>query len=309
MFLSALASRRAMRRAVAIAAAAAAIGGTFAAASAGAATSAPPPVHTGAAYLALGDSVPFGFREPTNLPQPDYPHPKTLTGYPELVAKDLNLRLKNAACPGETTSSFINVHAQSNGCENVVPGSTTPPYRPNFPLHAKYAGSQLAFAVNFLKTHPGIRLVSIMLGANDGFVCQEEHGGVCGGQDLVDTLTTIHNNLDKIFKRLRGTGYKGQITVVNYYSNDYADSAQTGLVKGLNQVIDAAASPYNVEIAPTFLVWRYAAKQTQGDDCAAGLLTILRDPSTGDVTGCGVHPSLGGHALIASAVERVLVKS
>jgi lysophospholipase L1-like esterase len=309
MFLSALASRRSMRRAVAIAAAAAAIGGTFAATSASAATSARP-VQAGSAYLALGDSVPFGFREPNNLPTPNYMKPGTFTGFPKMVAQDLNLRLKNAACPGETTSSFIDPTAQSNGCENPAPGSSTPGYRQaGFPLHVKYTGSQLAYAVHFLKTHPGTRLVSIMLGANDGLVCQEENGGDCSGQNLAKTLDTIHANLDKIFSKLRGTGYKGQIVVVNYYSNNYADPQQTALVQGLNQVIDGTAKPYDVKISSTLRLWRYAADQSNGDDCAAGLLTILHDPSSGDIVGCGVHPSLGGHALIASAVERVLDKA
>lgn len=317
MFLSALASRRSMRRAAAIAAAAAAIGGTFAATSAGAATSAPPPVHSGSAYLALGDSVPFGFREynpsaqVANLPVPDYTKQVSFIGFPRLVRKDLGLKSTNAACPGETTSSFIDVHAQSNGCENPAPNSQTPGYRQaGFPLHAKYDGSQLAFAVNFLKTHPGTRLVSIMLGANDGFVCQEENGGDCSGNNLVTMLGTLHANLVKIFTKLRGTGYQGQIVIVNYYSNDYSDAAQTTLVEQLNSVIDDAGKNFNVEIAPTLGVWRTAAAQAAGDDCKAGLLTELTDLQTMQPTGtCGVHPSLGGQALIASAVERVVKKS
>ena len=31
------------------------------------------PVVAGSGYLALGDSVSFGYREPANLPTPDYP--------------------------------------------------------------------------------------------------------------------------------------------------------------------------------------------------------------------------------------------
>lgn len=310
MFLSALASRRSMRRAVAIAAAAAAIGGTFAATSAGAATSAPPPVHSGSVYLALGDSVPFGFREADNLPTPDYKKPTTFLGFPKLVRLDLGLKSVNAACPGETSSSFINTSKQSNGCENPAPGSQTPGYRKLFPLHVKYDGSQLAFAVNFLKTHPGTRLVSLMLGANDGFVCQEEHDGVCAGQDLNNMSKTLSANLTTIIKKIRGTGYKGQLVVVNYYSNDYADTQQTQLVQGLNAVIDGTALHVDptIKIAPTFAVWRNAAAQSNGDDCKAGLLTYEYD-SNGNVYKCGVHPSLGGQALIASAVERVVKKS
>ena len=36
-----------------------------------------------------------------------------------------------------------------------------------FPLHVKYSGSQLDYAVSYLKTHKKVRLVSLMVGAND----------------------------------------------------------------------------------------------------------------------------------------------
>src|SRR5436305_8956309 len=64
-------------------------------------------VTAGSFYLALGDSVPFGFREATNAPTPDYTDAANFRGYPELVGSELGLKVVNASCPGETSSSFI----------------------------------------------------------------------------------------------------------------------------------------------------------------------------------------------------------
>ncbi len=52
-------------------------------------------------------------------------------------------------------------------------------YRTQFPLHVKYSGSQLAYAVSYLKKHQKVRLVSLMIGANDYFVCQETTADQC----------------------------------------------------------------------------------------------------------------------------------
>src|SRR3954452_10466641 len=63
----------------------------------------------GRTYLALGDSVPFGYIG--NAPEL-YPDPDNLVGWPDRVADQFDLRLLNASCPGETTDSFIDPTAQ-----------------------------------------------------------------------------------------------------------------------------------------------------------------------------------------------------
>jgi hypothetical protein len=85
------------------------------------------------------------------------------------------MRLADA---GETASSFVNRAAQSNGCENL-PGGGKTGYRTLFPLHVGYRGSQLAFAVRYLRSHPNVRLVSLMIGANDGLLCREVTADHC----------------------------------------------------------------------------------------------------------------------------------
>jgi lysophospholipase L1-like esterase len=286
-------------RRLSIAAAALALAGAITASPPATASESHPgiPVRPGTNYLALGDSVPFGYREPTSVPTPDYTQPDTFVGYPEDVSADLSLHDTNAACPGETTVSFLSGTAPSNGCEGTA-GS--PGYRDVFPLHVAYSGSQLDFAVQFLQSHPRTRLVSLMIGANDGFLCQKQTADQCTSE-FPALLQTIGANVATILSRIRGDGdYPGQIVVVNYYSLDYADLVQTGLSQALNQAIDSAATPFGVEIADGFGAFQQIAAQDGGDTCAAGLLTVL---SGG---GCGIHPSAAGQAVLAGAVEAVV---
>ena len=269
------------------------------------------PVTAGSYYLALGDSVPFGFREATNPPTPDYTDAANFTGYPELVGRALNLKVVNASCPGETSSSFINVTAQSNGCEADSDGVTQAGYRTNFPLHRNYTGSQLAFAESFLKSHKNTKLVTLMIGANDGFICQKSTVDQCTSPSEIGAVVTkVEKHVTTIVKGLRATGYTGQLLVVNYYSIDYtatqAGAVTTLGVKAINNALDTGATTnnnvYHARVASPFYAFRRAARQTSGDVCAAGLLTIL----VADTTPCGVHPSVAGQYIIATKlVEKV----
>ena len=77
------------------------------------------PVTKGSTYLALGDSVTFGYEEAQVVPAPNRPDASSFLGYPELLGSELHLKIVNASCPGETSSSLIDPTAQSYGCENT----------------------------------------------------------------------------------------------------------------------------------------------------------------------------------------------
>jgi len=270
------------------------------------------PATVGSRYLALGDSVPFGYREPNSIPAPDFNRPNTFIGYPEDVATNLGLKVTNAACPGETTASFINASAQSNGCENTFNKGAKHPtpigYRTLYPLHAAYTGpkeSQLTFAEHFLTKHPNTRLVSLMIGANDGFICLERTSDSCF-KEFAALQATITKNVTKILKGLRNKAhYKGQLVIVSYWSLNYHNSLDNLESQGLNSALKKAAKGYNVKFASGYNQFRLASQQGHGDPCAAGLLTALSGKDKGT---CGVHPSLAGAAVLAQAVERVVTK-
>jgi lysophospholipase L1-like esterase len=171
-----------------------------------------------------------------------------------------------------------------------------------FPLHVSYPGSQLAYALSYLHSHHNVRLVSLMIGANDFFVCQgTTKDGCASASEQNATTATITKNIHTILGSIRNKAhYTGQIVIVNYYSLNYGSSAVNAQSRVLNQVQDAAAKPYHVEIADGFGELGAAAVHSGGDTCKAGLLTQL---SSG---GCGIHPSYAGQTLLAQAVEKAI---
>jgi lysophospholipase L1-like esterase len=250
--------------------------------------------HRRGGYLALGDSVPFGYRPTAATPPTDYLDPDNFVGYPDLVAHRLHVRLTNASCPGETTASMITEGAQSNGCENSI-GSPVG-YRTAYPLHTDYTGTQLAFAVDYLQHHRHTRLVTVMIGANDLFVCQRTTTDACTGSDFAATLAQVQQNLDTVLGALRDAHYRHRLVVVSYYTRDYADPAQTGSTQAMNATLARAAAAHGAVVADGFGAFASAAAPFGGDSCAAGLVIAL--PSGG----CDVHPTLEGHELLADAV-------
>jgi len=256
------------------------------------------PATVGRDYLALGDSVTFGYREPTTTPSPNYADASTFVGYPEDVGAALNLHVANAACSGETSLSFIAAGVPSNGCENAPGGG--PGYRTEFALHVAYSGTQLQYAVQYLRSHPRTRVVSLMIGANDVFLCQETTADHCASE-LPAVLKQISTDVTHILTAIRRDGrYHGQLVILNYYSLDYSNPVDNAGSLALNQAMDQAAAPFKAAIADGYGLFQTAALHSGQNSCTAGLLTQL---STG---GCGVHPSVAGQAVLALAVEQVI---
>lgn len=259
-------------------------------------------ITKGSRYLALGDSVTFGYEEQQVVPAPNYGDASSFIAYPELLGKELHLTVANAACSGETSSSLIDATAQSNGCENSPGGG--PGYRTNFPLHVNYSGSQLAYAVSYLKKHKNVRLVSLMIGANDFFVCQETTADKCSSfGEQAGVIGTVEKNVATILTAIRKQAkYNGQIVIVNYYALTYADPTAVQQSQLLNSSIDNAARPFHVEFADGFGQFGTAAAHSGGNSCTAGLLTQL----SGVSSPCGIHPSYAGQSLLAQAVANAI---
>jgi len=263
------------------------------------------PVVPGSSYLALGDSVTFGFMESNVVPPPNYHVASNFPGYPEQVGATLHLKVANAACPGETSSSLINASAQSNGCENTVPGSMGGSYRPQFPLHVNYKGSQLAYALAYLRSHHNVRLVSLMIGANDYFVCVlTTKDGCTSKAEQQSLLSKISANVRQILSAIRSkAGYTGQVAIMTYYSLDYSSAAVSAMSAAHQHRcrVGGEAVPRRNRRRLRRAEGRGVPLRLFGSTCGAGLLTQLGKP--GD---CGVHPSYAGQALLAQALEKAI---
>jgi len=111
--------------------------------------------------------------------------------------------------------------------------------------------------------------------------------------------------METILTDLRATGFTGIIIVVNYYSTDYSDLTQTGIIAALNQALTAAAGQSGAVIADVFSAFQSATGPVGGKTCNAGLLNGTFSP-TNQFT-CDIHPSQSGQMLIGKVVAQKFV--
>ena len=246
-------------------------------------------------YLALGDSIVFGYITEAGY---DYYYPTNFVGYGDWDSLALGLNLANGGCPGETTGSFLSRTAPDNGCRA---------YRALFPLHVIYPSvnaTQLTYATTYLKQHTSVALVTIQLGANDILLLEEQcnNDPTCIANGAPQVFATAEANMTASLAALRATGYSGPIIVLNYYSPDYSNQFDTEITEGLNQAITAPAPAYGAVVADVFSAFEAASSNpfAGGQTCVAGLLAPA-NPQTSPPT-CDDHPSQYGHKLIAQVV-------
>lgn len=238
-----------------------------------------------ARYLALGDSVAFGFNPLVFQSNPS--DTDAYIGYPEVLSK----HVVNASCSGETSGSLI-AGPPDNGCAG---------FRSVAPLHVRYSGTQLAFAVAYIRAHPDTQLVTIDIGANDLFALLRKCGtsSTCFARGFPAMLSTLARNLATTYGSLRAAGFRGHLVALTYYLTDYTDQNAIAAIGAINQVVAAVTAAFGGRVANGFAAFQREAVEAGGDSCKAGLLIRL---PTG---GCDIHPSRLGRLLLARAVEAV----
>ena len=242
-----------------------------------------------AEYLALGDSIAFGY-SPLVSPSST----ADFVGYPELVGAAFRDAVVNASCPGETSSHFISLAGADHGC-----GAWRFTY--GAPLHVSYTGSQLAFADAFLQSHPKTRLITIDMGANDVGALRDAClptadpiGCIQAGMPAM--LATLSADLDTIYRHIRVVdGYRHKLVGLTFYSPNYSDQLTTGAIAMVNQVLADRTLAWGGIVVDGFAAFASASAADGGDTCAAGLRIPL-------ATGCDDHPSAAGTALLARTI-------
>jgi len=136
---------------------------------------------TGDRYVGLGDSYAAGPLIPP--PNPDFPGCiKSLNNYPHLVAKDLNLQLKDASCSGAETDDMTK-------SQNVSPDPDPPP--------------------QFSALNSTTKVVTLTISGNDiGFseISQNCASTTNSGTPCQDHY--VHGNTDEISDRIKNTAPK-----------------------------------------------------------------------------------------------------
>jgi len=263
----------------------------------------------------LGDSIAFGLDITLFNPTLPPPSPAQFTGYPEVVAQVEHLlqskKEVNAACPGETSASFIHVNAPDNGCNSAGPLGY--PFKIFPGLHTNYTGSQLDFAISQLASNKHINLVTLGIGGNDLLMVQAQCAahpvptfadcvaallGVPPGPGVLQSYAV---NLTAILTAIRAN-YHGTLVLVNNYSST-ADPLFIQVVGALDSVMAHVGANFGVKVADAFQAFQIASAlfpspipPHYGDPCLAGLLIPLSD------TTCDVHPSPLGRDLLAATV-------
>ena len=237
-------------------------------------------------YLALGDSLAWGYQPNLDIVQ----------GY----AEDLYLHLLrrgsffhlpprgtlfeiNMACSGETAATFI-----AGGC----PFARFKKY--------PYAGPQLAAALTFIRQHRGqVSPVTIDIGANDLLPLVNASTCAVPAQDVItQTLATFDANFSSILKRLRealqGTG---DLVTMTYYFPDQNQCPQLlPDVELFNQHLAGDAQQNGVPVADVFSAFGGAAAPNAALCADTWICGSYHD----------VHATTQGYAAIAAAFEATL---
>jgi len=241
--------------------------------------------------LALGDSIAFGYD-----PFGDFTKDKNFSGYPE--ALDEEFSVKNSACPGETSASFLSMTAPDNGCRS---------YRSRYPLHVNYGDNptQMAYALSRVTSSEAEDVptqITLNISGNDIFLVQArcatdpQGPAACFAAAAPALITSVATNVATILGTLRGAGYAGPITYMNLYATDYSVPSTLQFLAALNGATSAQARSFGAKIADAFGAFKAAAGSQS--PCAAGLLIPKPDGS-----GCDVHPSATGDEVLADAVR------
>jgi lysophospholipase L1-like esterase len=172
-------------------------------------------------YLALGDSLAFGYTQGTfnSLNREGDPAAENPVDFDRGYVDDLGrllepyrpgIEIVNDGCPGETTDSFI-----EGPCS----------YGLTYRLHHPYVGgsrsSQLSDALHYLRTHRGrVGPVTLDIGANDALkviYTDCERAPTCINARAPALFAHIASNLAVILRRLRAAYPRGRILVLGVY--------------------------------------------------------------------------------------------
>jgi lysophospholipase L1-like esterase len=227
-------------------------------------------------YLALGDSITYGYQHSKVVP--GFTPGDFGTGYVDVFAARLRsieptIQIVNYGCPGESSTTFI-----GGGCPAVLTG---------FPLHDPFSGSQLEAALAFLRAHPGeVSPITITLWANDVRELLETCGPdlSCIQSRAPATIDRLASNLDSILRRLRAVAPSTEIVVTGPWDSFIGDFA---VADPLFMAMDAAMADVIARNAARFADV-FPIFNPQGDEEAetAAICTLLLICTEG-----GVHPS------------------
>lgn len=226
-------------------------------------------------YMAIGDSLAFGY-------QPDL---NWADGYSTDFADQMKASAglstyDNLACAGETTVSMLN-----GGC----------PYW--YARKYVYTGSQMSAALSYLGSHAGqVSPVTLDIGANDLGNCYSNHviNTTCGNNALNTVRTNLPIIVSKVKAKLNGTG---DFFLMNYY-DPYQNEAPATLtwVQQLNAIIAQVGAQYGVRVVDVYSIYHTGSYPNGGNPYVCNwtwMCSVFND----------IHANSNGYSAIASGFE------
>jgi lysophospholipase L1-like esterase len=206
----------------------------------------------GTTYLALGDSLAYGYHQAQFREEVKAGKVNAATfndGYVDdfgagLKLANPSLQIINDGCPGETTETFI----KGSGIPGFCAGGPTGTPFPGIWLHHPYFGSQQSDALAAIAANPGVSPITLDIGSNDVLQFLETKCGfpvtyTCTEAQVKAEYEHITTNVSSILTTLHAAAPKAQIVLIGAY-NPYPTVVPNG-DKGLAQfaaMLKAAAA-------------------------------------------------------------------
>jgi lysophospholipase L1-like esterase len=231
-------------------------------------------------YLALGDSLAYGF-QPTKA-KPGARPSDFDTGYVDVFAARLRklapkIQTVNYGCPGESTLSF------TRGCPSLADGVK---------LHDSYRGSQLKAALSFLHAHPGqVSPITITLWGNDLAPLSAR------GKRARSDIAAFGRRFNAILEQLRSAAPTAEIIVTGAWNPEADHLVQVEpLYRSTDAVIRRAATASRARVANMF-----AALDGHGNWQAQKARICSLTFYCGKGTKGDPHPTDAGYRAVADA--------
>jgi lysophospholipase L1-like esterase len=280
--------------------------------------------QVGNTYLALGDSLAYGYHAAqfkSELESKGYVEPATFDeGYVDDFGATLKLghpklRIINDGCPGETTETFINGSGISGYCAG---GPTGTPFPYAF-LHHPYSPhtSQLSDALAILKENPNVSPVTLDIGANDvlqflASKCGFPKTFTCSPAEVEAELGHIAANVHSILTQLHAAAPKAQVVLIGLY-NPYptvlpapgGDRTTAALNTALASVAAAVPGTSFANPEPPFNPSIVIGAPETVDLPTICAFTAMCPGGTFNPTSpnADIHPTTLGYAVMAGVVE------
>jgi lysophospholipase L1-like esterase len=229
-------------------------------------------------YLALGDSMTYGF-QPTKA-KPGARPSDFDTGYVDVFAARLRklsptIKVVNYGCPGESTVTFTR-----GRCPALADG---------IKLHDAFRGAQLRAALSFLRAHPAqVSPITLTLWGNDLAPLSAKGKGAPGA------IASFASRFNAILRQLRAAAPTAEIIVTGAW-NPEADRFEqaTPLYRRLDAAIARAAAGSRARVANMFAAFNASgnARAQKARLCALTFVCSKGDP----------HPNDAGYRAMADA--------